>query len=108
MQITCNTSSAYHVQHGVLRATWYKGTAQLVSLTEFKSLSFISLAEPLTDDAGKGNRNTQRKRDDLHKKLFIYAVIVLVYTDLNYAHEIFDKSLCYCHCFCCFICFEIT
>ena len=37
MQITCNTSSASHVQHVVLRATWYEGTAQLLSLTELKS-----------------------------------------------------------------------
>ena len=35
-QITCNTSSAYHAQHVVLRATWYEGTAQLLSLTELK------------------------------------------------------------------------
>ena len=34
--ITYNTSSAYHVQHVVLHATWYKGTAQLLSLTELK------------------------------------------------------------------------
>ena len=34
VQITCNTSSAYHVQHVVLCATWYKGTAQLLCLTE--------------------------------------------------------------------------
>ena len=40
VQITCNTSSAYHVQHVVLRATWYKGTAQLLSLTELKSHLF--------------------------------------------------------------------
>ena len=31
VQIMCNTSSAYHVQHVVLRATWYEGTAQLSS-----------------------------------------------------------------------------
>ena len=37
VQITCNTPSAYHVQHVVLRATWYEGTAQLLSLTELKS-----------------------------------------------------------------------
>ena len=37
VQITCNTSSAYHVQHVVLCATWYEGTAQLLSLTELKS-----------------------------------------------------------------------
>ena len=36
VQITCNTSSAYHVQHVVMRATWYEGTAQLSSLTDFK------------------------------------------------------------------------
>ena len=40
VQITCNTSSAYHVQHVVLRATWYGGTAQLLSLTELKSHLF--------------------------------------------------------------------
>ena len=34
------TSSAHHVQHVVLRATWYEGTAQLLSLTEFE-LDFI-------------------------------------------------------------------
>ena len=33
MQITCNTLSAYHVQHVVLRATWYERIAQLLSLT---------------------------------------------------------------------------
>ena len=37
VQITCNTSNAYHVQHVVLRATRYDGTAQLLSLTAFKS-----------------------------------------------------------------------
>ena len=40
VQITCNTSSAYHVQHGVFCATWYEGTAQLLSLTEMKSHRF--------------------------------------------------------------------
>ena len=39
LQIMCNTSSVYHVQH-VLRATLYKGTAQLLSLTELKSHLF--------------------------------------------------------------------
>ena len=37
VQITSNTSSAYHVQHVVLRAVWHEGTAQLLSLTDFKS-----------------------------------------------------------------------
>ena len=29
VQISCNTSSAYHMQHLMLRATWYEGTTQL-------------------------------------------------------------------------------
>ena len=40
VQITCNTSSAHHVQHVVIRATRYKGTAQLLNMTEFKSYLF--------------------------------------------------------------------
>ena len=40
VQITCNTSIAYHVQHVVLRATWCEGTAQLLRLTELKSHLF--------------------------------------------------------------------
>ena len=40
VQITCNTSSAYHVLHVVLRATRYEGTAHLLSLTELKSHLF--------------------------------------------------------------------
>ena len=36
VQNTCNTSRAYHVQHVVLFAPWYEGTAQLLSLTELK------------------------------------------------------------------------
>ena len=40
MQITCNTSSASHVQHVVLPTKWYEGTAQPLCLTEFKSHSF--------------------------------------------------------------------
>ena len=46
VQITCNTSSAYHVQYVVLRATWYGGTAQLLSMTEFKSHLFELYLEP--------------------------------------------------------------
>ena len=51
----CNILTAYHVQHVVLHATWYKGTAQLLSLTELKShyLSFVLLAEPLIGDEGE-------------------------------------------------------
>ena len=41
VQNTCNTSNAYCVQHVVLRATWYKGIAQLLSLTELKSHLFV-------------------------------------------------------------------
>ena len=40
VQIACNTTSAYHVLQVMLRATWYEGTAQLLSLTELKSHLF--------------------------------------------------------------------
>ena len=40
VQITCNSSSAYHVQHTVLYATWYEGTAQLLNMTVLKSHLF--------------------------------------------------------------------
>ena len=40
VQTTCNASSAYHVQHVVLRATWYERTVQLLSLTELNSQLF--------------------------------------------------------------------
>ena len=39
----------------IMCATWYEGTAQLLSLTELKShlFNFILLAEPLTDEGGE-------------------------------------------------------
>ena len=40
VQITCNTSSALSCASVMLRATWYEGTAQLLSLTELKSHLF--------------------------------------------------------------------
>ena len=36
VQITCNRSSPYHVQHVLLHAMWYKWVAQLLNLTEFE------------------------------------------------------------------------
>ena len=51
VQITCYTSSAYHVQHDVLRATWYEGTARQTLNRIY--LSFILLAEPLTNEGGE-------------------------------------------------------
>ena len=56
MQIKCNTLSAYHMQHVVIRATWYEGTAQLLSLTELKSHLFelyLNWLKPLTDEGGE-------------------------------------------------------
>ena len=54
VQITCNTSSAYHVQHVVFRATWLEGTAPLLSLTELNLHLFeLLLSEPLTDEGGE-------------------------------------------------------
>ena len=57
---------ANHVQHNerlsrasvILRATWYEGTAQLISLTELKShlFEFILLAESLNQWRRGGNR----------------------------------------------------
>ena len=65
---------ANHVQHiepwsrasVVLRATWYEGTAQLLSLTELKShlshlFELILLAESLKRWRRGGNRSTRRK-----------------------------------------------
>ena len=40
VQITCNTCTVYHVQHVLLSATWYEGTAQLLNLTALKSHLF--------------------------------------------------------------------
>ena len=50
--------SGYHVQHVVLHAMWYKGTAQLSTYQVCPSLSriylsFILLAEPLTNWEGE-------------------------------------------------------
>ena len=60
MQITCNTSSTFHV---ALRATWYEVTAQLLSLTEFKwhlfELHFIGWT--INQWRRGGNRDARRK-----------------------------------------------
>ena len=40
VQIVCNTLSAHHMLHVVLRAKWYEGTAQILSMTELKSHLF--------------------------------------------------------------------
>ena len=59
VQITCNTSCAYHVQG----ATWYEGTVQLLCLTKFTSHSFIFvlLAEPFTNEGREEIGVTLRK-----------------------------------------------
>ena len=63
VQITCSTSSAYHVQHVMLRATWYEGTAQLLSLTELRphlsQLYFVCCT--INRWRRGGNRSTRRK-----------------------------------------------
>ena len=63
VQITWNTSSAYHVQHVVLRAKLYEGTAQLLSLTELKShLSELYFTGwTINWQRRGGNRSTRRK-----------------------------------------------
>ena len=71
-QVARAQSCANHVQHFeclsrtsvMLRATWYEGTAQLLSLTELKLHLFelfILLAEPLNQWRRGGNRSTRRK-----------------------------------------------
>ena len=62
VQISCNTSSGHHVRYVVLRATWYEGTAHLLTMTEFKSHLFdlYLLAEPLPMKVG-ANWSTRRK-----------------------------------------------
>ena len=68
MQITCNTSSAYHMQHVVIRATWYDGTAQLLSLTEFKShffgLYFIGGIDEGGEETGVPGVNPWRRASE--------------------------------------------
>ena len=71
VQITCNTSSVYHVQHVVLRATWYEGTAQLLSLTELKShlfeLYFIALIIKPMKEGRKPEYPEKTPGDELQK-----------------------------------------
>ena len=63
VQITCNTSSAYHVQHVVLRATRYEGTAQLLRLADLKSHLYKLCFTGWTINRWRrgGNRSTRRK-----------------------------------------------
>ena len=63
VQITFNTSSAYHMQHVVLRAAQYEGTAQLLSLTEMKSHLFelCFIGWNINRWGRGGNQSTWRK-----------------------------------------------
>ena len=63
VQITCSTSSAYHMQQVMLRATWYEGTGHLLSLTEFKSHLFehYFIGWSINRWRRGGNRSTRRK-----------------------------------------------
>ena len=68
--LKCNTLSVHHMQHVMLIATWCKGTAQLLSLTECCRiyLSFILLVEPLTDEGGeKTGEPGENPGDELQK-----------------------------------------
>ena len=71
VQITCNTSSAYHVQHVILCATWYEGTAQLLSLTELKShlfeLYFVGWIIKLMKEGRKPEYPEKTPGDELQK-----------------------------------------
>ena len=63
VQITCNTSSVCHMQNVMLRATWYKRTAQLLSLTDFKSHLFelYFIGWTVNQWQRGGNWSTRRK-----------------------------------------------
>ena len=63
MQITCNTPSTYHVHNVVLCAMRYEGTAQLLSLREFKLCLFQLYYIGWTMNWWRrgGNRSIQRK-----------------------------------------------
>ena len=64
VQIMCNTESAYHVQYVPLRATWYEGTALLLSFTEFKSHLFELYFVGWTINQWRwgGNWSTRKKK----------------------------------------------
>ena len=76
------------MQH-VLRATWYEGTAQLLSLTELKSHLFelyILLDEPLTDEGGeetgeRGENPWRRASEDVDQTSYLKRS---QYNDPNY------------------------
>ena len=63
VQITCNTWSAYLVQHVTLRTRWYEGTAQLLSLAELKShlLELYFTGSTINRRRWEGNRSTRGK-----------------------------------------------
>ena len=67
VQIMCNTSSAYHVQHVVLCATWYEGTAQRLCLTEHKLHLFEFYFIGWTINWGRRGRNQSTQRKPLVK-----------------------------------------
>ena len=73
------------MQHVVLRATWYEGITQLLSLTQFKShffFSFISLAEPLTDEGEEVIRVPRKKKKKKHPDDYLQAANIRVENSL--------------------------
>ena len=73
VQITCNTSTDRALTTRIMPwTTWYQGTAQLLSLTKFKShlFSFILLAETkLIKEGGKPEYPEKTPDDDVYYKL---------------------------------------
>ena len=76
------TSSAYHVEHVVLRATWYERTAQLLSLTELKShlLELYFLAEALTDEGGEYDSTRNNPHGESENRLSLPLITEAVQT----------------------------
>ena len=87
VQIMCNTSSAYHVQHVLLRGLWYEGTAQLLSLTEFKlhlfELYFMGWA--ISQWTRGGNWSTWRK--PLAMSFKTWGLSTASYTEKNHIND---------------------
>ena len=90
VQITCKTLSAFHVQCVMFRATWYQGTAQLLSLTELKShlFSFILLAETI---------NRWSKHVDQHGLELAYCFILNLSSGLSFSWPPFLTTVSPCN-----------
>ena len=92
VQITCNTSSAYHAQHVTLHAIWYYGTAQLLRLTEFKSYLFELLFIDWTINWWRRGGNWSTRRKPLATSFRNNSTAVKADPSLNYTSMLLQCS----------------